>query len=190
MRWLLKALLWGAVVVVGVVSGLAAQRMLSGNVVWMPALSVDRPQAGAELLGRSAPKLQLRDTQGVMRQLTDWRGVAVLVNFWATWCPPCREEIPDLAVLHKTLKDAGFAVIGVALDEAQPVHAFLQAFETPYTNLIASGVAGAPIQRQWGNPMGMLPYSVAIDRQGRVVDTHLGVLSPSHMRAMADLAMQ
>lgn len=190
MHWSLKALLWGAAVAIGAASGLAAQRMLSADAAWMPALSVDKPQAGAALLGQSAPKLQLRDAHGVMRQLTDWRGTAVLVNFWATWCPPCREEIPDLAVLHQTFEDAGFAVIGVALDEAQPVAAFLQAFEIPYVNLIASGMAAAPIQRQWDNPTGMLPYSVAIDRQGRVVDTHLGVLSPSQMRAMADLAMQ
>lgn len=190
MHWSLKALLWGAAVAIGAASGLATQRMLSADAAWMPALSVDKPQAGAALLGQPAPKLQLRDAHGVMRQLTDWRGTAVLVNFWATWCPPCREEIPDLAVLHQTFEDAGFAVIGVALDEAQPVAAFLQAFEIPYVNLIASGMAAASIQRQWDNPTGMLPYSVAIDRQGRVVDAHLGVLSPSQMRAMADLAMQ
>lgn len=187
---LLKIITWGLAVLIGVAAGVVAQRLLSTGDASPMALGIDKPAAGKALLGRPAPQLQLADHQGVVRRLADWRGTGVLINFWATWCPPCREEIPDLARLHRALAHDGFAVIGVALDEVQSAQEFLQALAVPYTNLMAPGMNAAAVNRQFDNPAGMLPYSVAVDRRGQVVATHLGVLSPARMRAMAELTLR
>ena len=187
---LLKVTIWGLAALTGVAAGVVAQRMLSAGDMPLMTLGIDKPIAGKGLLGQPVPKLRLADSQGVVRQLTDWRGTGVLINFWATWCPPCREEIPDLVRLHQALTHSGFAVIGVALDEVRPAQEFLQALAVPYTNLMAPGMSAMAVNRQFDNPAGMLPYSVAVNRQGRVVATHLGVLSPARMRAMAQLTLQ
>jgi thiol-disulfide isomerase/thioredoxin len=81
----------------------------------------------------------LKDTQGKLQRLVDYRGKWVLVNFWATWCPPCQEETPDLVALHKAHKDTDLVVIGVALDSTRPAVAeFVKQYAIPYPIIYSS----------------------------------------------------
>ena len=121
------------------------------------------------------PDLRLPDMQGQMRSLSEWRGKVVVLNFWATWCPPCREEIPVFIELQK--RHAGrLQIIGVAVDDLAPVRDFYINEGMNYPVLI--DVRGAfDISADFGNTSGSLPYSVVLDAQGNIVARRLGALT-------------
>jgi thiol-disulfide isomerase/thioredoxin len=108
--------------------------------------------------------------------LSQWRGQVVVLNFWATWCAPCREEIPDFVALRTQYRPNGVEFIGIAIDNSASVEQFLQRLPVNYPILIGEGAAHR-LARQLGNPSGALPYTIVLDRSGDVVLSHLGRLS-------------
>lgn len=104
-------------------------------------------------------------------------GKVALVNFWATWCPPCREEIPDFIRLHSELQHQNFTVIGLAIDKEAKIRAFEQEMGVNYPSLIAEK-EGYSLMEEYGSLHGALPYTVILDRQGNIAyKHHKGVLS-------------
>ncbi len=121
----------------------------------------------------------LPDLDGRRQLLAQYRGRPVLLNFWATWCHPCREEMPALAAAQKAHPEA--RIIGIAMDRPEAVRAWLA--ETPVDYPIWQGLAGdRDPSAFFGDTQGLLPYSVLIDAEGRVRATHLGKLSPAMLR--------
>ncbi|MGH8763003.1 MAG: TlpA family protein disulfide reductase [Nitrosospira sp.] len=125
----------------------------------------------------------LPDLQGVNQPISQWRGKVMVVNFWATWCEPCREEIPEFIELQKRFSNQGLVFIGIAVDQKEKVAAFSKEIGINYPVLVgdmpAMGLAGAA-----GNPQGALPFTVVIDRSGKITDTRLGRLSQSKLESM------
>ena len=121
---------------------------------------------------RSGPlEFTLSALDGSRWSLAEHRGKVVLVNFWATWCPPCRIETPDLVDTHNALKDRGFTVVGVSLDEdpQEAVPQFVKWYGVPYPILLpAPGV---------GDQISSLPTSILLDRNGRVARTYVGIVT-------------
>ncbi len=128
-----------------------------------------------ETLGAPAAALQLPDLDGQMHALSDYRGRVVLVNFWATWCPPCLREIPTLQQVRTRYRDHGFEILGVAVDGAEAVRAFVAEHGIGYPQLIA-GPTGSGVMAAFGNRHGVLPYSLLVDRAGTVRMAHAGAL--------------
>jgi thiol-disulfide isomerase/thioredoxin len=126
--------------------------------------------------------LQLPDTAGVPRRLSEWDGRLVLINFWATWCGPCRTEMPLLDQTSTAWAEKGLQVIGVAIDDAASVRAFLKDSPVQYPILVdaSNGVDPALI---FGDTRGVLPYSVLIGRDGRIIDQRMGSFTQT---ALAD----
>lgn len=120
-------------------------------------------------------QLGFPDNQGHEQPLSQWRGQVVVLNFWASWCAPCREEIPDFVALRTQHRPKGVEFVGIAIDNPANVTQFLQRLSVNYPILIGEGAAHA-LARQLGNPTGALPYTVVLDRDGRVVLAHLGRL--------------
>lgn len=113
------------------------------------------------------------DAQGRTIDLSDWKTRVVLINFWATWCPPCVEEMPELSELHQRHVQRGFGVFGIGIDSPSKIAEF-QA-KTPVSYPLAVGGLGATeLGRAFGNAGGMLPFSVLLDRQGRIAQRILG----------------
>ena len=137
------------------------------------------------VIGMRAADFSLFDTAGARRHLSEWRGKVVALNFWATWCPPCREEIPYFVELQDHYMDAGLQFVGVALHEAEEVRDFLQEFKVNYPSLVGQGEVIA-LAGQLGNAIGALPYTVILDRNGRIAFTRRGPLS----KAEAEAAIQ
>lgn len=131
--------------------------------------------AGLEI-GSPRPGFTLPDLDGQPRSIDEWDGKVLLVNFWATWCPPCKKEIPAFIRLQERYGDAGLQVIGIAIDQADLVRDFAAAMGVNYP-LLVGGMGGAEVTEAWGNRFGTLPYSVLVDRQGRVAATRLGELT-------------
>ena len=95
----------------------------------------------------------------------------LLINFWATWCPPCREEIPDFIRLHDEFKDRDFSVIGLAIDKQDKVNAFEQEIGISYPSLIVEK-EGYALMEEYGSLHGALPYTVILDKKGNIAYKH------------------
>jgi thiol-disulfide isomerase/thioredoxin len=130
--------------------------------------------------------LQWNTPQGTLLPLQSFRGKPLLVNFWATWCPPCIEELPLINAFYNKNRANGWQVIGLAIDKPAAVRAFLR--QTPLDfPVVVEPLGGTELARQLGNPSGSLPFSIAINAQGGIVQRKLGRLNPEDLALWAQL---
>ena len=126
--------------------------------------------------GQLAPSFSLRDVNGRPLSLPDYRGRVVLLNFWATWCEPCRHEIPEFIQLQKDSSD--LQILGISLDDsAEPVRTFYNDFRMNYP----VAVGDAALARQYGGVLG-LPITFMIRCDGRVAAKHVGEVNISEIK--------
>jgi thiol-disulfide isomerase/thioredoxin len=118
---------------------------------------------------------EFTDLQGRTHHLAEWKGKILVCNFWATWCEPCRNEIPMLDALSREMSVNGVEVVGIAVDYAAKVRKFAIDYKITYPILVA-GPAGIDLMRAVGNQSGGLPYTAFLDREGRIVGRRLGAL--------------
>lgn len=126
---------------------------------------------------------ELPNPEGKRYSLSKWRGKVVLVNFWASWCAPCREEIPLLVDVQKRYGRQGLQIIGVAIDERDSVVDFRNDIPMNYPTLIGQDDAIAVMERL-GNRFGTLPFSVTINRTGQVATRKLGVYQRPELESL------
>lgn len=112
------------------------------------------------------------------------RGQPLVLNFWATWCPPCVKEMPELDRFHQAFKGRGWQVVALAIDQLEPVRAFLNRSPVQFAVGLA-GMAGLDLTRQLGNPAGALPFSVVFAADGRAVQHKLGETSYAELARWA-----
>ncbi|MFI3195514.1 MAG: TlpA disulfide reductase family protein [Methylococcaceae bacterium] len=124
----------------------------------------------------SLPAVSLPDLSGKSHDLSEWQGKIRVINFWATWCPPCRKEIPDFIALQQAYADKGVIVLGIAIDDQRAVSEFLQDIHINYPILMASDV-GIALTRQLGNTLSVLPFTLIVDPQGKILHRHYGEFS-------------
>lgn len=124
---------------------------------------------------RPAPRVVLRDLSGRTVRLTDFKGKVVLLNFWATWCPPCRAEIPELVKWQREYRSQGLQVIGVNYPPTnrREVRSFLRELKVNYPVLL-----GHKKTKALFDAGETLPFSVVIDREGKVRENIEGILLP------------
>lgn len=147
-----------------------------------PADGAALPAVDASLIGQPRPEFVLPDLEGRPRNINQWAGKVVLVNFWATWCPPCRREIPAFIEVREAYADQGFEIVGVAIDEPEQVQDFVDGMGVDYPILVGA-LDASEIARQYGNRYGALPYSVLIDRDGRIRFIQPGELTRQSLEA-------
>ena len=138
----------------------------------------------AKRLVANVPDFSLVDRDGQPRSLRDWAGKALIVNFWATWCAPCRKEIPLLQRLQQEHAADGFQVIGIAVDFREQVLAYASQMKIDYPLLIGEQEA-LDAASAFGVEVVGLPFTIFSDRQGRIVTAHMGELT----QAEADLIL-
>jgi thiol-disulfide isomerase/thioredoxin len=126
---------------------------------------------------------RLTDLQGQPLTIDRWRGRVLVVNFWATWCAPCREEIPIFVKLQGRHGARGLQFIGVAIDQREKVDSFAREFGMNYPVLLG-GLEVIDLSRRAGNRLGALPFTMIIDRAGRVAGVQLGVIKEAKLEAM------
>ena len=118
-------------------------------------------------------EIKLPGLDGSKQDINQWQGKLVLVNFWATWCPPCLEEIPVFLSLRNKYAAAGFEVIGISIDDVSKVEQFRDTMQISYP-LLDGEKNGMVLMHALGNNIGGLPYSVLFDRSGKAVETRSG----------------
>lgn len=114
-----------------------------------------------------------KDMDDKLQPMEQWRGKVMVLNFWAPWCPPCREEMPDFIKLQEQYRDRGLVIVGVALDEKLKVHAFADDIGVNYPILLGE-MDAIELAKKLGNRLGGLPFTVVIDRKGDVVSSAVG----------------
>ena len=124
--------------------------------------------------------------QGTTLPMKSLAGKPMLLNFWATWCPPCIEELPLLNSFYKTNKDRGWQVLGLAVDKLQPVQTFLQKSPLDFPVGMA-GLAGTELTRSLGNPAGALPFSVVLSADGSILHRKMGRVTAEDLQLWAGL---
>lgn len=134
------------------------------------------PAAPPMQLAQRVPDFKLADREGKTRSLADWQGKSLIVNFWATWCAPCRREIPLLGRLQQRYGPDGFQVIGIAADYRDKVVAYANDAHIEYPLLIGEQEA-LDAATAFGIQVVGFPFTVFSDRQGRVVVCHVGELT-------------
>lgn len=175
---------WALSLLVAALGGAAGwmfnQKVLSDAALGSPAVA----RAPAELLGQRRPDFTLGSIDGSRVSAADFDGQVLLINFWATWCVPCRAEMPMLSEVHRDFSGQGLQVVGIALDDVQRARDFVAELGIAYPVLVGMADVMAT-GRVYGNPSGLLPYSVLIDRDGIVRWTRLGELAKTEFLEQA-----
>ena len=144
---------------------------------------------GVAVWGRAAPDasallaLSLPDTHGTAQPLAQWRGKVLVVNFWATWCAPCREEMPEFVRAQRELGPQGVQFVGIAVDQADKVAQFARDLDLNYPALIG-GYDAVDLSKPLGNRLLALPFTVILGRDGHVAHTQLGPMKPAQLRSI------
>jgi thiol-disulfide isomerase/thioredoxin len=128
-------------------------------------------------------ELSFPNPQGEAISLQAVRGRLTVVNFWATWCPPCVEEMPELSALHAEL-GGRVRMVGIGIDSPGKIAEFASKKPVTYP-LVVAGMSGTELARQFGNTSGALPFTVLIGRQGRIAQRILGRIDLARLRPIA-----
>jgi peroxiredoxin len=164
----LKFVLWAALVGIGAaILGFSVARFLNPPSVQVPAATTD---------------FALRDLAGKTHSLASWRGKVVLLNFWATWCPPCRREIPLFIDLQRRYEQQGLQIVGISVDNPESVARYWQEMRINYPLLIADETT-YELMAAYGNRQGGLPYSVLITADGQIAGVKIGPYHRTELEA-------
>lgn len=128
----------------------------------------------------SIPELVLSDLQGKPQSLGQWRGKVLVVNYWATWCAPCREEMPAFSRLHERYRDKGVQFVGISIDDAVKIAEFQKTTPASYPLLIGD-ITTMENSARLGNARQALPFTAVFDRDGNLAMTKLGRYSEADL---------
>lgn len=123
----------------------------------------------------------MSDASGQPQQLAQWKGRALLVNFWATWCAPCVDEMPELSALQHEIQPIKVQILGIGIDSSSNIAEFAAKYKISYP-LYVGGMNGTDLSRQLGNQAGGLPFTVLLGSDGKVRKTYLGRLKMDELR--------
>ena len=173
-------------VVIALVSGFGGyyfQQLTTDDISSKEELNKKKPPSPEEVIGTDATEFSLLDLNGERRYLSEWRGKLIAINFWATWCAPCREEIPVFVELQQKYQSQGLQFVGIALQQAEEVRDFIEEYNVNYPSLVG-GDEVIKIASQLGNNIGAMPYTVMINTEGKIAFTHRGSLTKDEAEAV------
>lgn len=186
--------LWLCLAIVAAGAGVVAGHFMQGDRAKTDIAATATPAASSSTSGAAVPAggnpvetlfhSQLPDPAGTPLDLAQFRGKTVVVNFWASWCGPCVEEMPELTALHKEYAQKSgqkVAFLGIGIDSASNIQEFLQKVRVDYP-LAVAGFAGTELTRAFGNEAGGLPFTVVIAPDGAVTYRKMGRITADELR--------
>lgn len=152
--------------------------LISGLFAWNQNKKLSQVQQAIPLTEFSLP-----DLSGTLHPISEWKGKVLIINFWATWCPPCLKEIPDFIELQSEYAQQNVQFIGIAIDDPQLVEDYLSFIEINYPVLIAQ-TEGGKLSRKLGNTVNAVPYTLLVNTQNQIIFRHPGELSKQKIREL------
>jgi len=159
------------------IAALLAGFYLSARYYAEPVAVAPQPFSSENLVGSVRPDFSLVSNKDELVTPADYSGKTLLINFWATWCAPCRQEMPMLMDLQRSHASKGLQVVGIALDDVQSVRSFVKTYGISYPILMGAEDVFAT-SAAYGNVDGVLPYSVLVDKDGIVRWQYAGIIQP------------
>ena len=157
-----------------------AVALLAGVAGMLTARFVNDPARQLQPAVRAPADFTLPDPDGQPRRLSEWRGRHVLINFWATWCPPCRHELPLLAASQRRYGTGRLQVLGISLDDPKVLGNFLKQSPLGFPTLVGGNEAFG-LMAGYGHPRGSIPFSILLDPAGKVLARKAGALSETEL---------
>jgi peroxiredoxin len=157
------------VAIVAFVGGLSVRNLLSAP--------VDKITQANE---NQMPEFTLPDLSGKQRNIKEWEGKVLVINFWATWCPPCLKEMPEFEAMQKEFSDKGLQFIGIALDDAEPVKEFIASKKITYPILLGQD-QGTKLAHDMGNIVNTVPFTAIVDKKGNIASRKMGTLTKDEL---------
>lgn len=157
--------------------GTAVVAALAGSVVNWSRL---RPRTLDPEATQALWRAEFDQTDGQVLRLSDFQGKPLVLNFWATWCTPCVEEMPLLNAFFQENQSKSWQVVGLAIDQPSAVKRFLKQYPVSYPIGMA-GLGGTELLKKLGNPEGSLPFTLVLNARGDLVAQKLGILSSQEM---------
>jgi len=163
----------------------------SAFLLLIPAAAAAEPASAQLFATRATAQLfatRATALDGKAITLEGYKGKALIVNFWARWCGPCRKELPDLAALYEKYRDKGLIVLGVALEDADyrtSVSEFAAAYGVGYPVVLVGASSGVGLMRSLGNDKGGVPFTLTIAPDGRILTKKLGAMNAEEMESAA-----
>lgn len=179
-----RPILWSAVVIAGIAVVLAAIFLLLPK---SPESRFDPALAGGAVLSTTLPTVP----ENKQQTISAWRGRILVVNFWATWCEPCREEMPALVKLQQKYPPESVQFVGISLDtddKKQEVVEFVKETGVNYPILLG-GMNAIELTRRAGNSRSVLPFTLVIGRNGQVLEADAGKVQPEHLEEILKQAL-
>ena len=158
-----------------IVAGVALAALSAG--VYFSRMGSQEPPVAA-LLGISLP-----DVDGREQRLDQWKGKVLVVNFWATWCEPCREEMPEFVRAQAKSGGKGLQFVGIAIDQPDKIRQFSKELKLNYPSLVG-GYGALELSKTFGNKLMALPFTLILDRDGKVAYAQMGPLKPGNLDAI------
>lgn len=184
----MKQVVYGVVAIVAAAAGFAIYRygIAPRTPVEAPSAATEPATAEADAIPTDLPDFSLPDREGTVRSIRSWAGKSMIVNFWATWCAPCRREIPLLRKIQQERASEGFQVVGVAVDFRDDVLKYASEIGIDYPLLIGEQ-DGLDAVMSFGVGSVGFPFTVFTDNQHRIILTHLGELTAPQSAVMIEV---
>ncbi|MFT5131768.1 MAG: peroxiredoxin [Gammaproteobacteria bacterium] len=163
-------------VIVTSLTGFYMNQSLQQGITVAQAQTVPIIARNDNIIGSMRPDFTLTDVAEQQRNISEWDGKVLAINFWATWCPPCIKEIPEFIELQHKYQKQGLQFIGIALQRAEEVTEFITEYGMNYP-VLAGEMEVIEIAESYGNAIGALPYTVIIDRTGHIHYVKQGALA-------------
>lgn len=178
MTKLQQVLVYIGVAILALTAGVLLRGQLASSNISVEVPADTARKGAATIFAASLP-----DLTNTLQPISQWRGKVMVVNFWASWCEPCREEIPEFIELQKKYGDDGVVFVGIAVDQIERAAAFSKQIGINYPVLVGD-LSVMALADAAGNQQGALPFTVVIDRSGNITGSKLGRLSRSKLEGM------